>query len=381
MRGVEYVAADEVSVLRPTDLRLEARQLDFRLDRYEERLADLRSVDDLFVVTGSVHGVGHRKEVAPWVADRSAGLDWTSALEAVAQARPLPAAPRFDVVVSLLGRRNYSRYDLEDTVGAALADRLGGRFLSRSGQAQVASDVDLTVRVFVSGETALFALRLAAGPRHRRDYKQDTAPGTLHPPMAAALARLLAPSAGELVVDPFCGDGTIPVEIALSAAQVEVRGSDRDADRVHNARANAERAGVTVAVEQADAGRLAFPGGSVDLIVTNPPWNLAVEARGLLAGGLGPFWSEASRVLSPTGRLAVIMDAEYSADRILRSAGYDVALVQAVRLAGRLSQVVVGTPPGRPAWVMPPHLSMWRERARQAGLLTETGFGGGPAKR
>lgn len=278
------------------------------------------------------------------------------------------------MVVSLLGRRNYSRYDLEDALGHALAERLRGRFVSRRRQGAAAADVDCTIRVFVSGEAATFAVRLAAGPLHRRGYKRDASRGTLHPPVAAALAWLLAPGPGEVVVDPFCGDGTVPIEAAVAAPEAVVHGSDIDEARVDNARANAARAGAAVALETADAGHLDFADSGVDVIVTNPPWNLAVDAGGRLAGDLDPFWAQASRVLSRRGRVGLIMDASHDAAGIVRGAGYDVALVQAVRLAGRLSQIVVCTPPERPAWTMPSRIAAWRDRAQAASLLTETGF-------
>lgn len=375
VRGLEYVVADELTELSPARLSLEPRQLIFKTDIPDPRLIGLRTVDDLFVQVGSLGGVGHTKDVLPRLVERSERLDWDRALDAVATIRAMPRRRRFDVVVSLLGRRNYSRYDVEDALGAALATRLRGQFASRSGSVRnTAADVHLTVRVFVSGDRATFAVRLAVRPHHRRDYKQDASRGTLHPPMAAALARLLAPAAGEVVVDPFCGDGTIPIETAIIAPRAAIHGSDLDDTRVRNARANAARAGVEISLDVADAGRLGFSDGSVDLIVTNPPWNLAVEAGGVLVGGLDPFWSEASRVLSPTGRLGLIIDASYDAAEAMRSAGYDIALAQTVRLAGRLSQVVVSTPPERPAWTMPAGIASWRDRARAVGLLTDTGF-------
>lgn len=374
VRGIEYVAADELATLSLAPLTLKPRQLSFRADAPFSRLTGLHTVDDVFIVVGSLSGVGHRKDVVPWLAGRVGGLDWDRALDAVAATRTLPQRRRFDVVVSLLGRRNYSRYDVEDALGTALAERLRARFVSHSGQVQGGADVHVTVRVFVSGDTATFAVRLAAGPLHRRGYKQDASRGTLHPPMAAALARLLVPTAGEVVIDPFCGDGTIPIEVAMLAPETVIHGSDIDEARVRNARANAARTGAAVSLDTADAGHFGFSDGSVDVIVTNPPWNVAVEAGGMLAGDMDRFWSQASRVLSRDGRMGLIMDAGEDVVGIVRGAGFDVALVQAVRLAGRLSQIVVCTPSGCPAWTPPTGITAWRDRAQEVRLLTDTGF-------
>jgi 23S rRNA G2445 N2-methylase RlmL len=374
VRGIEYVAADEISALSPTRLAMQQRQVTFRLDRPDARLAGLRTVDDLFLSLGSIDGIGHRKDALPRIAEHSESCDWRQALAVVEETRAIPARRRFDVVASLLGGRNYSRYDVEDAVGAKVARLLGGQYVTRRAATGHLPSVDLTVRVFIGADTAAYALRLGAGPLHRRGYKQDASRGTLHPPMAAAMARLQAVQAGCVVVDPFCGDGTIPIEVAAVAPQATVHGSDLDAARIANAVANANRADVRVSFTVADAARLEFSNGSVDVLVTNPPWNVGVDASGRLAGGLDRFWHEVSRVLSPAGRAGLIMDAEHAAATTLRARGFAIHLRQNVRLAGRLSELVVCTPSGSQPWSMPEHIAALRAQARESGLITDIGF-------
>lgn len=376
VRGVEYVAADEISsALSPGRLVMQPREVVFSLDEPVPALVELRTVDDLFLAVGSGPDLGHRKDVVPQLAERAVGYDWRSAVDAVATVRELPGHRHFDVVASLLGRRNYSRYDVEDAVGTALAKPLGARYVSRRDSPAQLPPVDLSVRVFISADTTQFALRLAAGPLHRRRYKQDASRGTLHPPMAAAMARLLLPATGQHVLDPFCGDGTIPIETAAIAPDAEIAGSDNDPERIRNARANATRAQARVAFTVADAGRLDLARGSVDLLLTNPPWNVAVEASGSLSRGFDPFWDHLADAFSDSARACLIMDAELEAVKALEARGYRIALAQQVRLAGRLSQLVVCTPSGRPAWPLPQPLAEQRRHALAAGLTTETGFG------
>ena len=108
------------------------------------------------------------------------------------------------------------------------------------------------MRVAVRDGAVAAALRIAARPLHRRDWKLDTGPGTLHPPMAAALARLASPEPGRTVLDPFCGDGTIAIETALAFPEVRVVAHDLDPDRLDERRAQ-RRAGRGVG--DAGAGR------------------------------------------------------------------------------------------------------------------------------
>ena len=377
VRGIEYVAADEIAGLAPVGVSLHPREVVFRVDALTPSLLALRTPDDIFVSVGSLDGVGHRKDVVPSLARWAGGRDWRGAVDMVSGLRRLPSRYRFDVVASLLGRRNYSRFDVEDAVGAALTGTLRARYESRRDATGDIPSVDLTVRVFISGDVARFALRLGGTPLHRREYKRDAERGTLHPPIGAVLARFLAAGPSEVVVDPFCGDGTIPIEVATSSPRADVRGSDRDPLRVRNAVTNAARAGVPVPVTVADAGRVDLEDGTVDVLATNPPWNLAVDVAGLLARGLGPFWDEADRVLSSGGRMGVIMDAEASLHDELRRRGFEISLAQSVRLAGRLSEIVICTPPGRPRWTIPRGISERRQEAFTAGLVTDTGFEAG----
>ena len=375
VRGIEYAVADEIASLVPGELTLGAREVRFRPHQLDPAACGLRTPDDIFLSVGTAEGLGHRKDVLPWLAEQVRRMDWRTAVEMVARLRDLPDARRFDVVASLVGRRNYSRYDVEDAIGSVLGVELGARYVSRRPAASASMQpVALSVRVFINADTAVVAIRLAADPLHRRPYKQDASRGTLHPPMAAVLARLLSVSPHETVLDPFCGDGTILIEIAGITPSADIRGSDLDPARIQNAVANAARASADISFSVMDAGRLDLDDRTVDVLVSNPPWNLAVDAIGLLKDGLGPFWAEAARVVSPAGRMGIIVDAELGVSGELRRLGYQLSLVQRVRLAGRLSEIVLCVPPGRPRWALPDQIVRWRREPLAAGLATDSGF-------
>jgi tRNA (guanine6-N2)-methyltransferase len=373
VRGLEWVAAEEIATTLPARrLTLARREIRFHLAEPDPGLLRLSTVDDVFVQVGTIGDVGRTREALPALARHVATLDFGTALDAVAALRELPGRPRFDVVASVNGRRKFNRYEVEDEVGPTLASRLRGRYLSRSDGGSAAAAA-LTMRLLLEGSQAMVAVRLADHPLHRRDWKQHTARGTLHPPVAAALVRLAAPSTGETAADPFCGDGTIAVELALAHPGVRVKASDVEPVRVRNAGANAALAGVGVDLRVADAGRLPWEEASVDVVVTNPPWNLAVDAGGSLSDTLEPFWRGGAALLSPRGRIALIADAGVALARQLHPGGFRELLSQQVRLAGRVSTVGLYAPPGSAA-TLPARLADWRRRARQAGVVTAGGF-------
>jgi 23S rRNA G2445 N2-methylase RlmL len=376
VHGLEWLCADEIGAALPAAGRLELARREITLDLpvLDPALLALRTADDAFVEVGQVGGAGTTKDSVPGLARAIAALPWADRVADVRRLRTVPAAPLVDVVVSIEGRRSYNRFAVENAVGALLALLVGGTYLRRTATGRDEGTPDLAVRVFVRGDTAVAALRVGDAPLHRRAYKQDTGPGTLHPPAAAALARLAGPVSR--VLDPFGGDGTIAIEAALAHPGALVRASDADPARLRNAEANAERAGVTVEFSRAEAAALAGrdAGAAADAVVTNPPWNLAVDGAGSVRESLGPFWRRVPELLAPGGRLVALTEAELDVPDALRHAGFAVGLATRIRIAGRVAHVVVAAPPGHPAPDLPAGAARWRDRAVATGVTTRSGF-------
>lgn len=367
VHGLEWVCADEVDERLPDtdDVRLARREVVFRLPAVHPDLLGLRTADDAFLLVGEVGSRGPA-EIGAALLD----LPWKERVDDVARLRALPAAPLVDVVAQVEGRR-LTRFAVEHAVGPLLADRLGGGYLRRTAEGRDPGEPDLTVRVVVRDDAVTAAIRLTARPLHRRGYKLDTGPGTLHPPVAAALARLAGPAPGQAVLDPFCGDGTIPIETALAFPGTHVTGRDVDAQRLHHAARNAERAGVTATLSRADAGCPA-EGSRYDAVITNPPWNVAVDGVGTLRRGLDPAWRRLSDLIARPGLLVALTTADLDVPSALAAAGFQVGLATRVRLAGRVCDVVRASPDQVP--VLPERLRAWRDRAIAEGVVTERGF-------
>jgi len=282
IHGLEHVAAQELRERGCTVLAVSPRQLVLRgpvslLDQPP------RTVDDLFRLVLAAPDPGPTK---PDLVGLSRLLAHTPL--------DVPAARLLSVSASTAGHRTYGRHDVEDTVGAVLASRLGAGYVSiRDGRVPPSGTVDWRVTIDSSG--VHIGLRGGARPPlHRRPWKVASVPGTLHPPVAAAMVRLAGVRPGDLVVDPCCGAGTVLVESPGPGAGSDIAG-------VAAARVNAHHR-QNIAWSTADARRLPYPDASVDHIVTNPPWNRQVAANGTVA----EFLREWRRVLRPGGRLTCL---------------------------------------------------------------------------
>ncbi|MFC4852448.1 TRM11 family SAM-dependent methyltransferase [Actinophytocola glycyrrhizae] len=278
IHGLEHVAAGELRDQGCTVHTVTPRQLVLTAPA---ALPTPRTVDDLFHLVLVIPDPGATKP------------DLVAVTRALASA-PLGVAPApvLSVSASTAGRRGYSRYDVEDAVGAVLAARLGAVYASRrDGGKPPSGAVDWRVTVDASG--VHIGPRGARPPLHRRPWKTASVPGTLHPPVAAAMARLAGIRPGDVVVDPCCGAGTLLAEAPDGAFRA---GSDRAG--VVAARTNAPH----LSWFTSDARGLPYPTGSVDHVLTNPPWDRQVTAHGTFA----EFVREWRRVLRPGGRLTYL---------------------------------------------------------------------------
>ncbi len=304
VRGVESILAEEI---RQRGLghveHIGHREVWFRCADPGRNVLELRCADDVFLLASIVDGIGRCRADLSMLTKAVQALPLEPLLAIRERCGGLPGSC-VEVSASFLGKRNYTRYDLEDAVGKPLARALGMRYHSRRGGVAPPAG-GLAWRVTLADDRAVVGLRIAERPLHRRAYRRISTPGALHPPLAAAMVRLAAPSDGAVLLDPCCGVGTIPIEAAYVGRTISILGSDVNPTAVAAAATNGVGTGIRWSM--ADAGRLPVATGAVDLVVTNPPWDRQVPWSGVLARHPGRLWRELRRVLRPTGRAVLLL--------------------------------------------------------------------------
>ncbi|MBC6460433.1 methyltransferase domain-containing protein [Actinomadura sp. HBU206391] len=333
IRGIEPLAAAEIGRIGVVR-RIRHREVWFEVPdpgRVPEVL-DLRTPDDVFVLAAVYDGIGRSK---------SSLLRLAQGVRETCLTDP-PALPErgggaaevrgVDVSASFVGRRNYTRYDIEDAVGAELARAQDVVYHSRRDGA-VPPCGTASWRVTVEGEQATLALRMADRPLHRRAYKRASVAGTLHPPLAAAMARLAGLEGVRNVLDPCCGAGTLLFEARAASAGPRLLGTDLDPAAVRVAKGNATGAD-RAAWAVADAGRIPLPARSVDRILVNPPWQRQVPAAGLLKGDQSILWRQLRRVLTDDGCAVALLHDPSTGLALAAAAGFRIRRTIEVSLFG-----------------------------------------------
>jgi release factor glutamine methyltransferase len=173
--------------------------------------------------------------------------------------------------------------------------------------------------------------------------------------------RTLGDANAPTVVDVGTGTGAVALAIKHERSRAAVFATDVSADAVDLARTNADRLGLDVTVLQGDLLE-SLPSeleGSVDLVVSNPPYvteeeyrDLPIEVRadprGALVGGVelaGRLAGSTTRWLRPGGAVALEIGATQGREvaRLLEGSGFADVRVEA-DLVGR-DRVVVGRRP------------------------------------
>ncbi len=175
------------------------------------------------------------------------------------------------------------------------------------------------IRVFLYKDEVIVALDTSGESLHKRGYRKNTAKAPISETLAAALIRLTPWREDRILVDPFCGCGTFPIEAAMMAANIapglereftaekwtniidkkywyeavdeaneqinmdvetDIQGYDIDKEAIEMCRKNAKLAGVEELIhfQTRDVGDLSHP-KKYGFIITNPPYGERLEDR------------------------------------------------------------------------------------------------------
>ena len=113
--------------------------------------------------------------------------------------------------------RLFSPSDIQSIMKKAIVERLKGVYhidwFSENG-------ADYPVRVFIKKDEVTVGLDTSGESLHKRGYRKLTAKAPIAENLAAALLMLTPWKRDRILIDPFCGSGTIPIEAAMMAAGI-----------------------------------------------------------------------------------------------------------------------------------------------------------------
>ncbi len=263
----------------------------------------LRSAERIMIKAGSFHA-----ETFDELFEETKALPWESFL---------PKDARFWVKkASSVRSKLFSPSDIQSIVKKAIVDRLSGIYhiqrFPETGQ-------DFPLRVFLLKDEVSIGIDTTGESLHKRGYRKMQGEAPIAENLAAALILLTPWKRGRILVDPFAGSGTIPIEAAMMAAKLapgrnrsftagsweelipptvwkeafeearsleqpgtdsDIQAYDIDGALLKVARENAERAGVGgwIHFQERDMRELSHP-KKYGFIITNPPYGERMEDK------------------------------------------------------------------------------------------------------
>lgn len=229
----------------------------------------------------------------------------------------IPADGKFWVTkANSVNSKLFSSSDIQSIVKKAIVERLKLKYrinwFKEDGESY-------PIRVTILKDVVTIALDTTGNSLHKRGYRPEAGKAPISECLASALIKLTPWNKDRILIDPFCGSGTFPIEAAMIAANIapglnrdftaeswsgiipkkewyeavteandmvntnietDIQGYDLDGDVIKIARRNAENAGVAnlIHFQQRDVAKLSHP-KKYGFIITNPPYGERLEEK------------------------------------------------------------------------------------------------------
>ncbi len=197
------------------------------------------------------------------------------------------------------GEHKITSVDIAKTVGKAIFERL-----ERFGKPKVNLDHPAVIfRAELIGDVFFLGIDTTGDSSlHKRPWRVYDHPAHLKASIANALIELAKPDGGSFI-DPFCGSGTIPIELALRGYEGEITCLEKFRKHLHGAKMNALSAGVYNKIEfiLGDATKLSEYVESVDFAVSNLPYGLKIGRKSMIPRLYMDFFGELAKLLEKRG--------------------------------------------------------------------------------
>ena len=229
----------------------------------------------------------------------------------------IPEEGKFWVTkASSIKSKLFSPSDIQSIMKKAMVERLKNRYGVTWFPENGAS---YPLRVFLYKDMVTVGIDTSGESLHKRGYRTLTSKAPITETLAAALILLTPWNRERILVDPFCGSGTFPIEAAMMAAnmapgmnrsflaeewrnvikrkcwyeamdeagdlveedvQVDIQGYDVDGDIVKAARSNAQSAGVDhmIHFQRRPVSAMSHP-KKYGFIISNPPYGERIEEK------------------------------------------------------------------------------------------------------
>ena len=303
--GLESVLKREIQDLGYEIVQVEDGRVTFRggMDAVCRTNIFLRTAERILLKAGCFRAVTFEE-----LFQRTKDIPWE---------RYIPENGRFWVTkAASVKSRLFSPSDIQSVMKKAMVERMKSVYHT---EWFTEDGAPYPVRVFLMKDMVTIGIDTTGVSLHKRGYRPAAGKAPIAENLAAALIMLTPWRKDRILVDPFCGSGTIPIEAAMMAANIapgmnreftaeewanlvdrkywyeaideahdlmntdidtEIQGYDIDGEVLKTARRNAADAGVEhlIHFQRREVSQLSHP-GKYGFIITNPPYGERLEEK------------------------------------------------------------------------------------------------------
>nr|XP_003700964.1 PREDICTED: THUMP domain-containing protein 3-like isoform X2 [Megachile rotundata] len=244
---------------------------------------------------------------------------------------------RYRVTCERTGKHTFESADVARAIGGELQDK----YLWLVDL----SAYYLEVVCKVTNNELVTQLRVTHESKHRRNIT-CFGPTTLRATICYNLLRLTHPNPGDVIIDPMCGGGSIPIEATLVYTQSYVLGGDNHPKAIARTKSNVDTSCTKCKIDLMhwSVQQLPLKDSCVDIVITDMPFGKRsgrmIDNRILYK----QFLIELGRIMKPsTGRAALLTYDRRSFNTALQSAGdlFRVTKMLGVNIGGLQAAVYV----------------------------------------
>ncbi|MBU6295958.1 MAG: methyltransferase domain-containing protein [Planctomycetes bacterium] len=340
--GLETVAAAEIRErLGGEIVRTASGLVVFRVEEVDERLLELQTVEDVFLLAWGTNDLTRRAAdldlIENWTAAKP---DWPNLLKIHHAIRPKPkGTPSYWLVVQQEGRHVYQRHSARKSLIRGLGAVIHPRWKVQEELA------DLEIWLSIHEQQAVCGVRLSDRTMRHRQWKKEHRPASLRPVVAAAMARQIGARPGLRILDPMCGVGTVLAESLRLARQSREKadpvlaGGDIDPDALQCSAINL-RSWTPARLCRWNARRLPLADGSFDAVACNLPFGKQYAAGQDLGDLYGGVLAEADRVLVPGGVACFLTSEAALAKEVASARGWKPKETVHVEVLGQRAAIM-----------------------------------------
>jgi tRNA (guanine10-N2)-dimethyltransferase len=197
--------------------------------------------------------------------------------------------------------------------------------------------------IFIDGKTFVTERLFKVDKKHFYNLKPHKRPffypGSMSPKLARCMVNLTGVTAGDLVLDPFCGTGGILIEAGIMGARVV--GTDIDERMVEGTIKNLEYCNVNdYEIFQGDARNIKLK-NRVNAIATDPPYGISAstggeESQNLYAQSLITL----EEILMDDGRLCMATPHYMDIQGLVNGTNFEIIEQHHIRMHKSLTRVI-----------------------------------------